>query len=279
MYVKRQNLEQIGNSRKFFLLLSSFFLLFIQFSQAQTDTLPKRDTVIKTNEIKTHDIRFNENRLIYRKEYTGGAFIHTRGWGLNYRAAKNLNATQKLFQNFELLFIKHPKEYKISSYDRNASNYVYGKKNSLSIFAYSYGYQKILYEKEETKGVQISVNYSAGPSIGFVKPVYLVIAYPNVGQNALKLIEAYDETKQTQAQIYGKAPFIYGIEKTKLYPALNAKISFNFEYNNDDAFIRSLEIGGRLDAFLKEVPMMAYANNYQFLFNLFIHWQFGKKIE
>lgn len=129
------------------------------------------------------------------------------------------------------------------------------------------------------KGVQISMNYAVGPSLGFVKPVYLEIAYPFVSQDARKLIEAYDETKHSQSQIYGRAPFMYGIEKTKLYPALNAKISSNFEYNNNDALIRAVEVGLRADAFLQKVPMMAYAKNYALYFNLFVNWQFGKKIE
>lgn len=109
-----------------FILIFSLGFCFVQ-ARSQTDST-KIDTVIKTEYNKTKDIRFDENRLLYRKEYSGGIILHTRGFGANYRKTTNLNARQKYYLNYEFIVIKHPKEYKISSFDRNANSYVYGKK-------------------------------------------------------------------------------------------------------------------------------------------------------
>lgn len=260
---------------RFSWLFFIFFMLSLaSFGQSDSTTLSTDSVVLKTK----NDTRFDDGRLLYRYNISGVFTAHTSGWGFHIRKARNLNLFQKLFWNIEFSTMKHPKEYKISPFEGDAKSYVFGKKNNLSILRGTYGYQKMLFEKEEFKGVQIGVNFAGGFTMGLAKPVYLEIQYPYVsGANTLSVFEAYDETKHSQIQIRGRAPFVYGINEIKIYPGLHARAAINIEYSSVDNIIRAIETGIQVDAFYKKVPIMAFADNKQFFINLFISWQFGKK--
>lgn len=243
---------------------------------AQTDSL-RQDSSSAIRFQKVNDTRYDENRLLYNKQFTIGAFLHTRGWGLNYRGYKIHNAFQKSFYQIEFATQKHPKEFRITTYDDNANPYVYGKKNDVGMFSFSYGYEKVKHEKEHLRAILVSFNYSAGLTAAVLKPVYLEIAYPYVISGAQVYNEPYDEAKHFQAQIYGKSDFAYGLNKLSLMPGLHARAGVQFEYSSSDEYVRALEAGGRIDVFLKELPIMANTNNSFWFLNLYVAWLFGKK--
>lgn len=264
-----------------YLILYIFLFLGIQTAFfAQVDStiqkpLPTDSAAIIYN--KVNGVRYDETRLLYKKQTTGGIIVHTRGLGINFRNYKIRNAFQKTFYNIDLVTLKHPKEYKITTYDDNANPYVYGKKNDVAVLGFSYGFEKVKHEKENLRSILISFNYSLGASAAILKPVFLEIAYPYVITGAYTVNEAYDENKHFQAQIYGKSTFGYGFNKLSLIPGLNAKASVQFEYSSSDEYVRALEVGGRIDVFAKELPIMSKIDNAFLYVNLFVHWQFGKK--
>lgn len=255
-----------------FLWIGLSWPLLAQIDSAQNK--PTMDSVVYT---KVNDVRYDEVRLLYKKQNTGGFVLHTRGLGANFRGYTILNAFQKTFYNIDFITLKHPKEFKITTYDDNANPYVYGKKNDVGVIGFSYGFEKVKHEKENLRSILISFNYSLGVSAAVLKPVYLEIAYPYVISGAYTVNEAYDENKHFQAQIYGKSTFGYGFNKLSLIPGLNAKASVQFEYSSSDEYVRALEVGARVDAFAREIPIMSKVKNSFFYVNLFVHWQFGKK--
>ncbi|MFQ5334578.1 MAG: hypothetical protein ACE5DN_00740 [Flavobacteriales bacterium] len=229
----------------------------------------------------------DETRLFYRSDVSGGAFIHSNGVGAFYRRSKRITGFKKKFLSFELLNMKHPKEHKsYNPYIENTKGFAYGKLNSLFILRTAVGYQKTIYSKETKRGVEIGYLLTAGPELGFVKPVFLEIAYPNVASYIYLSTERYDPERHNQNNIYGRASALKGIEDLSLYPGLQLKFGWNFEYGAMDESIRALETGLTLDAFYKEVPIMAgfpvgdpdaKPKNHQFFISLYLAFQFGKK--
>jgi hypothetical protein len=221
--------------------------------------------------------RFDKTKLLYRKEIQGGGHIHTNGWGFNGRVITNQNLLNKTFWDFEFSILKHPKEYKLTPFNEDAKKYVFGKKNALGVIRAGFGRQKILFTKETKKGVQISNLYSFGAVLGLLKPVYLEISYLNSGIETIKF-EKYDEEIHAQSQIKGRAPILKGIEDLGLLPGGQAKWFLNFEYANDDNIIKAIETGASIDVFYKKAPIMAFTDNSQIFLNLFVSFQFGKKV-
>ena len=221
---------------------------------------------------------YDDTRLFYRTEVYGGLYIHTRGWGLNFRKAYRRTGFSKQVLSIEINNQKHPKEHKsFNPYYDDTKGFVFGKLNSIFVLRPSYGRQKVLYTKEAKRGVQISYFTLFGPSLALAKPIYLEIAHPTVPGYDFLTTEKYNEEEHTMDMIFGRAPFTKGLDEIAVYPGLHGKFALNFEYAPADDLLRALETGLTFDAYYKEVPIMAFAENSQFFLTAYLNIQFGKK--
>ena len=62
-------------------------------------------------------------------------------------------------------------------------------------------------------------------------------------------------------------------------PGLYAKGGFNFEYSKEDKVIHAIEVGAQVNAFFKEIPIMAINTNKAVFFSLFVSYRFGMIID
>lgn len=215
-------------------------------------------------------------KLIYRSDVSGGIFLHSYGYGANFRYGQNLTAKVKRIFSAELLNMKHPKEKKIfNSGQDDARGFFYGKLNSLTLFRASIGRQKVIYGKELKGGVQVSYLYAIGPTLGFLKPIYLEVADD---ANRTVDIERYDPDEHSRGAILGRALFTYGLNEISLIPGGHAKFALNFEYASDDELLKAMEVGMMVDGFAREPEIMATTSNNQFWLTFYVNIQFGKKI-
>lgn len=247
------------NCRLFFLM--AFALLFLpDFAEAQQPGNPI------------------DNRAYYRTKNVGGIFLHTAGVGAYYRRGwRSTGFLDKMF-NVELLNVKHPKEYKVYTQGSgNSRGYFFGKENSFSMLRASYGWQKVIFDKEVKRGVRVSYLFMFGPSLGFLKPIYVEVNYPGDQPSGQTSTEPYDFDKHSTATIEQRASFLYGINEIKLRPGGHTKAALNFEYSSDDQVVRAIEVGGNLDVFGQKIDMMANTYNNQFFVTLYLSVQFGKK--
>lgn len=219
-------------------------------------------------------------KTVYKKEIYGGAFIHTQGYGLNLRQTKFTSVERKNILSLELASMKHAKEFKTyNPYYDDRRGFVYGKKNSLTLIKPSIGRQKIHFQKLAKRGVQISSIYTIGPTIGIVKPVYLVIIKPSTtgGDSRREALEKYNENEHQLSMIKGRGPMLKGLEESQLNAALSLKYALNFEYAPSEETYNALEVGVNFDLFYKPVRIMVFDNDQQAFLTLYANIQFGKK--
>ena len=156
------------------------------------------------------------NKAGFRKSAYGGIILHTQGLGLNLYFSKFKTADTKKLFSFDILSMKHSKEVKsFGVIDENAKGFVYGKLNSLYILRFGYGRKKILHEKLREQAVEISFVWTAGPSFGMAKPVYLEV-FNIVGE--IIQVERYDPEKHDLSNIFGRGPASRGFSEIKFYP-------------------------------------------------------------
>lgn len=216
-------------------------------------------------------------RAVYSFQTEYGIYTYTNGYGLLWRSSKKITAYKYRIYGIDGQVVKHPKEEKsFNSYDQT-KGYIYGKLNSFVVLRPYYGIQKIRYTKEFKKGVQISTTASLGLSVGFLKPVYLQIAYDNIASSYTKKFEKYNPSKHNVSNIYSGASFMRGIDEATIIPGINFRYSANFEYAPQDHKIKALEVGIIAEAFPKKVPIMAFANNSQFFLSLYAGMNIGRK--
>lgn len=235
--------------------------------------------VLIVPDIKAQDKIFDDSRAgIFDTDISFAGMVHTAGWGLNFRYGDYKGAFKKHIWEIELASMKHPKEHK--SYnpflDNSIKGYVYGKKNTLTILRPSFLFQKTIYRKQSSKGVAVSRILGGGPALGFEKPVYLVIGKPTYPY-PIKDVERYDENEHYVDNIISRGPWLKGIGKMKIVPGLHLKGALEFEYATDFRTIKALEVGATLDAFYRNIDIMAFTQNHQVFFNLYVALRYGGK--
>ena len=217
----------------------------------------------------------------YTSEVYYGLVFHTNGWGVNATKTKYIDDNRKWVFSVDLVTMKHPKEEKrLNPYIEGSKKYVFGKLNYLTILRPSIGRQRVIYNKGEKRGVQVSFNYNVGASIGFTHPVYLEVYYPSIlgrDEGATPSTEVYDPNLHNPDMILGRASYFRGFEKTNVYPGLHGKLGFNFEYAGAENLVRSIETGVTIDAYFKQIPLMAFAHNQRVFFTGYLSFYFGKK--
>jgi hypothetical protein len=201
-----------------------------------------------------------ENKILYRKEKSGYAFIHTQGWGLGYRFGKSLTYFKKRMFEFEFATLKDPKEKKISSFYDNSKSFVYGKLNYVVQLRGGIGRQRVINGKPYWGGVEVRYFYFGGVSLALAKPMYVYVYRVDPTTNEAKpVLERFEANNQSMLEIAGKGPFLKGLDMMSIYPGLYGKFGFSFEYGAEDKFLKSLEVGVAVDAYpFQQVPIMAF---------------------
>lgn len=220
----------------------------------------------------------NQLKVFFRNERSFGFQLNTDGLGVSYRTAKRLDYLNKRLIEVDLGTMKSPKEYRQRHPFGQGGAYVFGKLNSAFYLRAGYGHQHELYSKEDFGGIAIRYFVSAGPVLALYKPIYYKVLYQIPGTaNEYELREEQFNPNTIAApdEIYGRASFTKGFREIKVMPGAYGKAGFNFEYSKEDRAIHAIEIGGQLNAFMKEIPIMAITQNKQFYFSLFVSYRFG----
>ncbi|MCB9186613.1 MAG: hypothetical protein H6601_07680 [Flavobacteriales bacterium] len=234
---------------------------------------------------KIKDRSFDDTQVLLKQEFTGGGMIHTQGWGLLLRRAKNKTFLRKRLFELEAVSMEHPKEIRtVNQGYENSRGYVYGELNQVVVTRLGYGRHNVLYAKFD-KGVEIRYLYIGGFSMAWAKPIYLDIARWE-GTNFLGVsTERYDPNKtdaqgntlHTQENIVGSASPFLGIDKMQFYPGMYGKFGFSFEYARKEKSVRSLEAGVIIDYYIRDVPMMAKIKNDPYYLTFYLAFNFGVK--
>jgi hypothetical protein len=211
----------------------------------------------------------------------GGPLVHGDGWGGTFQYGKYATARNRVMYGLDIVSMKHPKEIKsFNPYYQDARGYFSGKLNSMFIIRPTYGRKHRITEKIRKSGVEVNYLWGVGPSLGFLKPVYLQII-EGESNDLVFTTEKYDPVRHSADNIYGRASWFKGLGETKLYPGAFGRFAFNFEYAGDNTGVRALEVGASMDAYAEKLPIMADLEdegiNKQFFFEFYLAVEFGSK--
>lgn len=225
----------------------------------------------------TEDYDSIAERILLKREMTGGVTLHVLGMGANFRKGYNKSFFNTRFFEIEVVSMKHPKQVRvINPYYYSAKSYVYGKLNHVYILRGGFGYKRLLNRKPYWGGIELRALYMGGVSLAFAKPVYLIFWDPTY---TYRKEEKYnpDNAFHSEEYIYGRAPYTDGIWETKIYPGIYAKAALNFEFGTLNSKIRALEVGGVIDFFPIAVPIMAYNPEQNFFLTFYLNFSLGKR--
>jgi hypothetical protein len=244
-------------NRKYFYCISFFFLFQISNLLAQADE--------------------NEEE-IYRKETTFGINFNTNGGLIGGGILKfAISKKSKQFTTFglEVVGIKHPKEYNITS-QLTGNSYTYGKLNYLFSTRLQYGKDFILFRKAPEEGVKVSAIVAGGPSIGILKPYYISYQY----SPTKVVVEPFDPNKHVLVDaILGAGNFFQGFDYATLVPGFHLKLGISCDFGTFKNAITGFEGGVTFETFFQEVPLLIQANNSRVYSAAYLTFFIGSKKE
>lgn len=236
----------------------------------------KNDVFSQEKEIDGYDSI--ANRVLLKKEVSGGITIHVLGMGMNFRKGVNKTFFNSRIFEIEGVSMKHPKQVRVvNPYYYNAKSYVYGKLNHVYILRVGYGFKKLLNRKPYWGGVELRLLYMGGVSIAFAKPVYLIFWDPNNPYVTVEQKYNPNNPFHNGDYIYGRAPFIDGLGELKIYPGVYTKAGLNFEFGTLNSKIRALEAGAVFEFFPIAIPIMAFNPPQNFFLTFYINFSLGKR--
>ncbi len=222
----------------------------------------------------------NQRSILYKNEKTFGIFLNSNGFGGDFTYADRINARNHRLYQVEMLYLKHPKEVKISNGIYTNRSFVFGKTNSFYELRGQWGKQTEIYRKNDANGISIRYFYSIGPTIGFLKPIYYEVIVPSKDNSGFIPTEIQKFSPSIhQTTIFGKASFFEGFDEISIIPGASAKFGFSFEYSKENKSLGAIEFGAGFDIFPKEIPIMANELIQFFFLNLYAGYRWGKAID
>jgi len=250
-------------------------LLFVLTFFFQLSFYAQTDDGIKTSK----DAVYGEPGIDILYSHTAGIslFAHTQGAGLNARYGKFLTVKSSRSFAFDLYFTKHIQEELTSNpvYPESLP-YTFGKVNCLFTSRFLVENRREITPKLRSGAVQVGWLYRYGVNLGFLKPVYLNIGYP-VLPYEYTLSEQYDPVEHFYDDIYGRAPWVNGLDELKVVPGLHGGFGFTFEYGNERGLTKCMEVGTYFDVYLKKMEIMSseFVDPSRYFLSLYLKVEMG----
>ncbi len=219
------------------------------------------------------------DNVLLERQWSLGILIHSNGWGLKFRIGKNRTALRLWMWEVEYSTYKSAKEIRVlNPYFVDSKSYIYGKLNSISFIRGGTGRQHILNRKPYWGGVQLSILYFGGVSIGIAKPMYLYILHFDSGYTEYDISEEkYNPEIHFTDNIYGRASLLAGVLELNFYPGIYLRSGLEFEFGNKNRRPKALEVGACLDYSPIGVPIMAYNPKQNLFLTVYLSFTFGKR--
>jgi hypothetical protein len=225
----------------------------------------------------TFEANAQSDELAYSEEFTYGINFNTNAGligGFDFKWAKAKGSKQYHCFGFGFVNVKNPKEYRFPN-DATGNTFLAYKTNYLFVLRPFYGREFVLFRKAAEEGVHINAIFSGGPSIGMLKPYYVLYLENTANPNTALSIPYSEELNLNQ--IYGVGNFTDGLNETKISLGLHTKASLAFEFGQIKNSVVGLETGFVLEKFSKEQKIMAFTANKSFYTSAFITLYYGRK--
>jgi len=220
-----------------------------------------------------------EERIIYNRETTMHATIHTQGLGGGMKFGKIRGIHKTTYWDLEVSYLRSLKQIKLMSY-YSTTSFVYGKLNDVLILRGGYEVQRRIYGKPYWGGVELRWLYGAGASLALLKPYYysVVVAKPSATGDYIQSIEY--QTFEDNAQwieILGKAPFKHGLDEIRLRPGVYARGGMAFEIGTSRLRAQTIEVGAMVEYFPQGIELMAENPTSYLIPTLYLSYSWGAR--
>jgi hypothetical protein len=221
-----------------------------------------------------------QNNKSNEARYASGV-LRNNGWGVNYYWDKHYLRKHHWSYEADLVTHKHPKEVKIvNTATRNPSPYVFGKLNRIGLLRLNAGRSFGVANPDEHGNIGLSLSVAGGPTVAFLKPVYLDVYYPSPNGDGVLIPERYNPTiHQSQNDIIGYSDYRYGLSEIMFKPGLSLKFSTNLSWGLYGNSLKLFRTGCTVDFFPAGLEVMAFTSNPRRYLTFFVSFGLGTEHE
>ena len=220
-----------------------------------------------------------EERVIFNRESTLHATLHSRGLGGGYRYGKIRGIDKTTYWNFEVSYLRSLKQIKLMTY-YSTSSFVYGKLYDVLSLRCGYEVERRIYGKPYWGGVELRWLYGGGASLALLKPYYytVVVAKPTSAGEYEQVIEYQTFENHSQwIEVVGKAAFSKGLTEIKFRPGVYVKGGMAFEIGTSRIRAQSIEVGAMMECFPQGIEFMADNPASRFIPTLYLSYNWGSR--
>lgn len=228
-------------------------------------------------QVQVYEDYVPEKQVLYMKHRFIYAQIHTGGGTLGYEQGQLNRKFSYSGWNVELATQINPKTKAVNWY-RAGRSYKYGMLNSFMILRGGYGGLWVLNDKPYWGGVQVSLSYRGGFSLGLAFPQWVYVIYDSEGQDIrLEKMSADNPRHKDVAYIVARSPILKGFSGLRPYPGAYAKLGLDFEFGKVEERSHTLGFGMIYDCYFTRIPLMMERKNPFGFFNFYIEYKFGMR--
>lgn len=216
----------------------------------------------------------------YSREFSTNIMVYQKSIGFGFTSGKLLDKNRTRLLSFDIINMRHPKEIRVTNANVQSSGvYTPGKLNMLYLVRGGMGMRYKLSDKRVRNSVEVSVNLSGGPVLGFLKPVYLeILRFSPDNPEGNFTVERYDPAIHSNPnEIVGSASMFRGFGEMQVKPGIWGKASLMLDWSDYADEIKALEMGVAMDAFLQKMPILAFADNLSVFPMCFVAFHFGSR--
>ncbi|WMJ72691.1 hypothetical protein RCC89_05865 [Cytophagaceae bacterium ABcell3] len=217
---------------------------------------------------------------IYDTETIGGLNLNTNAGligGVTFR--HSIFIKERHYHTFgaEIVNVRHPQEERRTSFS-TGNSYVYGKENYMMPLRLFYGRTYILFPKDRDEGVQIDLIVKGGPSLGLLKPYYVLYDYSDrTADQVLIRSVPFNHQRHRTDNILGHGSFFSGIGDTQVVPGVHFSTSLMLSFMNFNENITGVEAGFNIEAFPRRMNIIPTAHNRWLFSSVFINIVYGRR--
>jgi hypothetical protein len=210
----------------------------------------------------------------YQSEFVYGLNFNTNAGiigGVMFKYSQAVSSNMNQTFGIEIVNVKHPKELRVTYNQTNT--FIAGKQNYLFAVRPQYGRELVLFKKAPDEGVQINAIAAIGPSLGLVKPYYILYSYSTTDVRS----ERYNPDRHDLQRIIGTGGMFEGFDEIKIVPGINLKAGLSFELSGFRNSVTGFEVGVMLEKYINDIVIMPQASNRSFYTSGYLNLFFGSK--
>jgi len=219
------------------------------------------------------------NGQVGERAYYGGVMYKSTGLGLAYQTKFDFKENMGKQFDVELSTFHHVREVKTFNSELSSPTaFVFGKLNKSALLKIQYLRSYKISQFTDAQRVGVDINLGGGLIVGFLKPIYINIIYPDAMGYETIVSEKYNAQKHIdKSRIAGYADGRLGWSEIDSKLGLNLSLSMGFTWGYFSNYPKRLETGLYVECFKDGLPVMAFARNKPLQTGVFVKLYLGKR--